>query len=126
VPAMERACLTWETCMKRDPSTTGRAKLSAEVFAEVVNSLIDPISYKTMMFILLGVLETMFVSNYAFNAARGRTNGSAMKFSHPLQHGSGIVTPLSPFGRKNFQSLSLQNEQKCPWIDFNIFVEPNA
>lgn len=49
VPAMERACLTWETCMKRNPSVVGRAKLSAETFAEIINGFIEPISYKTMV-----------------------------------------------------------------------------
>ncbi len=49
VPAMEKSCMAWEACMKRDPSTIGRAKLSAETFAEVINSLVDPISYKTMV-----------------------------------------------------------------------------
>jgi hypothetical protein len=49
VPAMEKACLTWEGCMKRDPSVIGRAKLSAETFAEIINGFIEPISYKTMV-----------------------------------------------------------------------------
>ncbi len=49
VPAMEKACIGWETCMRRDPSVTGRAKLSAETFAEIINGFIEPISYKTMV-----------------------------------------------------------------------------
>ena len=51
VPAMEKACLAWEICMKKDPSTIGRARLHAETFAEVINGLIDPISYKTMVYL---------------------------------------------------------------------------
>ena len=49
VPAMEKSCVMWENCMKRDPSVVGRAKLSAETFAEIINGLIEPISYKTMV-----------------------------------------------------------------------------
>lgn len=49
VPAMEKACMMWEQCMKRDPSVIGRAKLSAETFAEIINGFIEPISYKTMV-----------------------------------------------------------------------------
>ena len=49
VPAMEKACLAWEACMRRDPSVIGRAKLSAETFAEIINGFIEPISYKTMV-----------------------------------------------------------------------------
>jgi len=53
VPAMEKACISWESCMKRDPSVVGRAKLSAETFAEIINGFIEPISYKTMVHAIL-------------------------------------------------------------------------
>lgn len=53
VPAMEAACITWEKCMNRDPTVVGRAKVSAETFAEIVNSFIEPISYKTMVSLLV-------------------------------------------------------------------------
>jgi len=49
VPAMEKACLAWEKCMNRDPTVVGRARVSAETFAEIINSFIEPISYKTMV-----------------------------------------------------------------------------
>ena len=49
VPAMEKACMAWEKCMNRDPSVVGRARVSAETFAEIINSFIEPISYKTMV-----------------------------------------------------------------------------
>src|SRR5438477_162722 len=57
VPAMEKACLAWEKCMNRDPTVVGRARVSAETFAEIVNSFIEPISYKTM------VLSSTLVTN---------------------------------------------------------------
>ena len=50
VPAMEKACIAWEKCMNRDPTVVGRARVSAETFAEIINSFIEPISYKTMVF----------------------------------------------------------------------------
>lgn len=49
VPAMEVRCTAWEKCMNRDPSQVGRARVSAETFAEILNSFIEPISYKTMV-----------------------------------------------------------------------------
>jgi len=56
VPAIEAACVAWENCMNRDPSVVGRAKVSAETFAEIVNSFIEPISYKTMVRLLKNCL----------------------------------------------------------------------
>lgn len=35
--------------MNRDPAVIGRAKVGAETFAEVINSFVDHISWKTMV-----------------------------------------------------------------------------
>ncbi|KAG6333965.1 hypothetical protein ID866_5116 [Astraeus odoratus] len=49
VPAMAQQCAAWETCMNRDPTTVGRARIGAELIAEVVNSFVEPISWKTLV-----------------------------------------------------------------------------
>lgn len=49
LPALETVCDNWERCMNQDPQGVGRAKLSAHAIAEIVNSFIEPISYKTMV-----------------------------------------------------------------------------
>ena len=49
VPAMETVCDNWEKCMKQDPTKVGRAKVSANTFAEILNNFIEPISAKTMV-----------------------------------------------------------------------------
>ena len=35
--------------MNRDPTVVGRAKVGAEMIAEVVNSFVEPISWKTLV-----------------------------------------------------------------------------
>ena len=67
VPAMEKTCVIWETCMNRDPAVIGRAKVSAETFAEIINSFVERISYKTMSFVFLSVFAAFFLGNFAFN-----------------------------------------------------------
>lgn len=49
VPAMETVCNSWEKCMQRDPYKVGRSRLSAGMFAEIVNSFIEPISLKAIV-----------------------------------------------------------------------------
>jgi len=49
VPAMETLCENWENCMNRDPHKVARARISAHTFAEIFNSFIEPITYKTMV-----------------------------------------------------------------------------
>ena len=52
VPAMEIVCNNWENCMNQDPNIVGRAKISAHMFAQIFNGLIEPISYKAMVILL--------------------------------------------------------------------------
>lgn len=49
VPAMDKPCIAWERCMNRDPAAVGRAKVSAETFAEIIESFMAKFSYKTMV-----------------------------------------------------------------------------
>ncbi|KAI9289926.1 Di-sulfide bridge nucleocytoplasmic transport domain-containing protein [Umbelopsis sp. AD052] len=72
VPAMDEACRNWETCIHRDPLVVGRAKVSAETFAEIINGFVDPISYKSMLFFLTLIFGSLILSNCAFGMYRSR------------------------------------------------------
>jgi hypothetical protein len=52
VPHMFQPCGEWETCMNRDPSKIGRARIGAQLLAEIVNSFVENISWKTFVSIL--------------------------------------------------------------------------
>ncbi|KAI2476226.1 nuclear envelope protein brr6 [Pyrenophora tritici-repentis] len=49
VPAMEKACGIWETCMNRDPKKVARATVTAKTFAMICNSFFEEVSYKSMV-----------------------------------------------------------------------------
>lgn len=72
VPALETMCNNWERCMNQDPAVVGRAKVSAETFAEILNGFIEPISLKSMAFLVVLSVGAFFVNNFAFglNARR--------------------------------------------------------
>lgn len=72
VPAIEAACSAWEACMQRNPTLVSRARLSAETFAEIIEGFIEPISYKTMVFVMMAGFGSVFLSNLAFSLARNR------------------------------------------------------
>lgn len=52
LPALETVCENWERCMNRDPAKVGRAKVSAHTMAVIINSFIDPISWKAIVSLL--------------------------------------------------------------------------
>ncbi|PIL30722.1 hypothetical protein GSI_06890 [Ganoderma sinense ZZ0214-1] len=64
VPAMAAQCAAWETCMNRDPTKVGRAKVTMEVIGEVVNSFVEPISWKTLAFFISSLaFFTLFINS---------------------------------------------------------------
>ncbi|KAK9702203.1 hypothetical protein K7432_011364 [Basidiobolus ranarum] len=81
LPAMENPCNIWEACMRRDPTVIGRAKVSAETFAEILNNFVEPISYKTMMFFTLLIFGSLFLSNFAFGFLRSRAHHDRQYYS---------------------------------------------
>lgn len=104
VPAMEKACTTWERCMNRDPTVVGRAKVSAETFAEIINSFIEPISYKTMIFCISIIFGSVFVSNFAFGFFRAKS----INHPHPYMAAAApyfIDNVYSHQHRKQFSNL---------------------
>ncbi|SMR48135.1 unnamed protein product [Zymoseptoria tritici ST99CH_1E4] len=76
LPALEAMCNSWEKCMNRDPSKIARASLSARTLAEIYNELIEPISWKAMIFTFVIIVGCFTGTNVAFSIFRD-------KASHP-------------------------------------------
>ncbi|KAK9373202.1 Di-sulfide bridge nucleocytoplasmic transport domain-containing protein [Lipomyces chichibuensis] len=73
VPALEDVCNAWQNCMNRRASDVGRARVSAQTVAEIVNSFIEPISYKTMLFVLVLLFGSLYVSSSKVTPSTGAT-----------------------------------------------------
>lgn len=52
IRAMEKQCEEWQACMDQDPTLVGRARVSADTFAHILNAFVDPISWKSMVYSL--------------------------------------------------------------------------
>ncbi|CAD6593463.1 MAG: hypothetical protein ASARMPREDX12_007431 [Alectoria sarmentosa] len=74
VPAMEIVCNNWEKCMQRDPYKVGRSRLSAGMFAEIVNSFIEPISLKAIIVSVSIIVGCFTVNNLTFGLWRAKTH----------------------------------------------------
>eukprot|EP00033_Pygsuia_biforma_P005423 GCRY01005984.1.p1 GENE.GCRY01005984.1~~GCRY01005984.1.p1 ORF type:complete len:403 (+),score=52.97 GCRY01005984.1:157-1209(+) len=70
LPALEVPCNTWASCMNRDPLEVARGRVSAEALAEIINSFVEPISYKTMVFFGMLVVCILGLSNYGLRLQR--------------------------------------------------------
>ncbi|WWC73706.1 uncharacterized protein I206_107678 [Kwoniella pini CBS 10737] len=74
VPAMEAPCKAWDACMNRDPTMVGRINIIAETFAGVINSFVDPISWKTMSFTLVTLSFLIILTNSALFNLRAKAS----------------------------------------------------
>lgn len=72
-PALESQCLEWEKCMERDPFAVGRFKVSIETMAEVINSFIEPFSFRSIVVTMVFSLVALYISNFAFGFFRAKT-----------------------------------------------------
>lgn len=74
-PALQEQCQAWEQCMNRNNDIFFRARstLSAKLFGEIVNSFIEPIGWKALLVILMGVIIWCFCSNFLLGFARAKS-----------------------------------------------------
>ena len=95
-PALEEYCADLEECMDRDPEAVRRMTAHAATLAEIINGLIDPLSFKSIFIIIFIGIVVTFAANYFFGFVRARTYYGP---SHPPQleseSASYRVTPIS-------------------------------
>lgn len=96
VPAMLRQCGAWETCMNRDPTVVGRAKVGAELIAEVINGFVEPISWKTLAFTLSSLAFMTIFVNSLLSLFRSRLSTPEQAPAQPPQLYSLPPPPLYP------------------------------
>ncbi|WFC96850.1 hypothetical protein MBRA1_003513 [Malassezia brasiliensis] len=70
-PALAEACATWQRCASRDPTVVGRARVTAETFAEILNGFVDAVSWKTMLFSLVTLSIVVGATNSTLSFFRG-------------------------------------------------------
>ncbi|KAA8650255.1 hypothetical protein EYZ11_003846 [Aspergillus tanneri] len=108
LPALETVCENWERCMNRDPAKVGRAKVSAHTMAIIINSFIDPISWKAILFFLATISTVTIVSNWSFRSFRNRLNQHEYAPPAPTfsRQPSGQHLPSLPSSQAHFQHNS--------------------
>ncbi|KAF8168350.1 Di-sulfide bridge nucleocytoplasmic transport domain-containing protein [Crassisporium funariophilum] len=100
IPAMIQQCANWETCMNRDPSVVGRAKVGAELIAEVVNGFVEPISWKTLIFTLTSLAFLTVFINTLLSLYRAKHQPIPEAQSHRAP--AFPIAPATPFPPHHF------------------------
>lgn len=93
VPALEEKCNYWETCLNRNPSMISRSKIFAEIVAETLNSFVEPISYKAMLFFSIVIIGLFVLSNFTL-ATYYRKRSNIQYYHQPAPSTSIATTTL--------------------------------
>ncbi|KAI9269354.1 Di-sulfide bridge nucleocytoplasmic transport domain-containing protein [Sporodiniella umbellata] len=60
----QQFCHEWDVCRRANMQNVGRAKIVTRVFGELVDTLIEPLTLKSMMFILFSVFGFFIISSF--------------------------------------------------------------
>lgn len=74
VPILEKPCAYWLKCMNQDPYNGGGNKslISAETVGMIINSLIEPLSFKFFL-VMFGFVLLVFACNFTFGFIRAKS-----------------------------------------------------
>ncbi|CAR29783.1 hypothetical protein ZYGR_0AD04670 [Zygosaccharomyces rouxii] len=74
-PALQGQCEQWERCMNKDNDLFFRARttLGARLFGEVINSFVEPIGWKALLVVMLGLAIWCFSSNFLLGYMRAKS-----------------------------------------------------
>ncbi|KAJ7226104.1 Di-sulfide bridge nucleocytoplasmic transport domain-containing protein [Mycena pura] len=99
LPAMAAQCAQWAQCMGRDPAIVGRARVGAELIAEVVNGFVEPISWKTLGFTLTSLAFLTLFINTLLSLYRERARPAPLAAPPPqTPHTSAFELPaVTPY-----------------------------
>eukprot|EP01068_Selenidium_serpulae_P018726 Selendium_serpulae@DN6482_c0_g1_i11.p1 len=83
VPALEKACTEWESCMTMDSGIVDkRSQLSAQTIGEVVNAFLEQLSWKSAILLAAGFVVIVVGSNVAFTLSRWMGDGTRRPERH--------------------------------------------
>lgn len=126
-PALREKCAGWRGCMNQDPLAIGRASVGAGAFSKVLNSFVEPLSYKLIvsssyvwpcrvhsevLHMLTSPLQVVFLATVAVAAwVPGALFGTLMKESPPphmpYQH-MGNSFPPTPYVPSPYPQQGIQ------------------
>ncbi|WBW70774.1 nuclear envelope protein Brr6/Brl1 [Schizosaccharomyces osmophilus] len=108
--AISKVCDDLRVCILRKTSNT---RLVAKILAEIIDTFVNHISYKTMIFSLLLVFGSLIASNYAFSLFRAKHSQNLPTYATsaiPAMISSNHLLEQEPHINGNQKLLKLQSE----------------
>ncbi|GAP86665.1 putative nuclear envelope protein [Rosellinia necatrix] len=119
LPAMFQLCEQWNTCMNKNPDHLKRIQLGAKNIVEIINEIVDTMSYKTIALLVLLFAIFLFSGRSLYKSAHDypdftRHAPPSYGQSHPSEHAGSqqvywhAIQPQTP--RRNLRHLPPNDE----------------
>ncbi|KAI0192771.1 hypothetical protein F4808DRAFT_442713 [Astrocystis sublimbata] len=95
LPALNKLCEDWEACMDRDPNNMQNMQLGAKNIVEIINEIVDTMSYKTLALLVLLFAIFLFSGRSLYKSTHGPPDFArhaappAPAYSQPADGGGG-------------------------------------
>lgn len=91
LPAMFQLCEQWHACMNKNPDHLKRVQLGAKNIVEIINEIVDTMSYKTIALLVLLFAVFLFSGRSLYKTAHDypdftRHTPTAFSQPHPSEH----------------------------------------
>ncbi|KAI0521723.1 hypothetical protein F5B22DRAFT_596002 [Xylaria bambusicola] len=108
LPGLRKACDEWEACMNQDPSRVKNVQLGAKSIVEVINEIVDTMSYKTIILLLFLFAIFVFSGRSLYKTAHDFPDFAA---SAPPTYGQ----PPPALQQVHWQALEPQTPSRRTW-----------
>lgn len=118
-PILESQCNTWAKCMNKDPHLIGKSQITAEIFAEIINGFLKPISWKSLVFLILLIFGSLLLTNLAFSSYRHSNDVKINQLQETIRNQKQMIRSLNLAITKNSNSnfLGSQNQNYLNDLD---------
>ncbi|KAI1343549.1 Di-sulfide bridge nucleocytoplasmic transport domain-containing protein [Xylariaceae sp. FL0016] len=125
LPAMYELCEQWYACMQQNPDNVKNVQLGAKGIVEIVNEIVDTMSYKTIALFVLLFAIFLFSGRSLYKSAHGFPDFPSHAPAPPTysQHAMGGASQqvywqaIQPQTPRHFNSRHLLNNDETPDTD---------
>ncbi|KAH9897125.1 hypothetical protein F4778DRAFT_744458 [Xylariomycetidae sp. FL2044] len=126
LPAMYELCDTWYDCMNQNPDHVKNIQLGAKNIIEIVNEIVDTMSYKTMILVVLFFALFLFSGRSIYKTSHGLPDFPRHPHAYnPVPSEQAYVQPAPqqvywqaiPQTPRHFKGRHLLNNEETPDTD---------
>ena len=112
--SFKRMCDEWEVCMNQDYKAVGRARISAQTWAGILNGFVDEVSGRIWVGLGIGVVGVVCLPGVLFGWIRGREQGQQQQ-QQQMGGQDGVGVGMGMQRQGSFAGMQPPLPPQSPW-----------